>query len=278
MSLKLEKAPVQWGDLVFHVLAHVPPARRVAASVYDKVYVDFVKKHAGPASGRTLAEDAQALGKLAVTHEELASVQQLAWLHETIKSAQAAARWELRELGPEQVDAPEVLSGLVRTAPAAELLRRAALLEEQVWASLPAEVDGRALQQAFEIVMPTAPWLHRCRVRLVRSLRLRGRVRGNEIWVGMPMVALDLGSEHVAWQAAHEATVREASVMARKNGMSATYGLVEPVAVVALASRSKRAGLQHEHGNWYGHLARPPSIHPEPLLPEQRHLLTQMLE
>jgi hypothetical protein len=267
MSVGFDETPVGWGDLVFHVLAHVRGTRHLAASVYDRTYLDFVVRHVGPAETRTLCEDAEVLGRVAATHEVLAALQLLAWLHETVEDAEAVADRGLAQLGARDVDAPGLLSALLRREATVEVLRCAALLEREAWDALPYGSDAAGMRLALSRVVPAAPGLEACRVRMVRALRLRGRVRGDEIWVGMPMVALGLTTEHAAWQAAHEATVREVSAATTRMGGVAVFDAVERVSVVLLASRARTVGLGGEHAVWYRHLGHPPSIDVEKLSP-----------
>jgi len=267
MSVDFDETPASWGDLVFHVLAHVRGTRHLAASVYDRTYLDFVACHVGPAEARTLGEDVEVLGRAAATHEALAAVQLLAWLHETVEGAEAVADRGLRQLGPRDVDAPGLLLALLRWEATVEVLRCAALLEREAWEALPFEPDAVGMRLALSRVVPAAPGLEACRVRTVRALRLRGRVRDDEIWVGMPMVALGLTKEHAAWQAAHEATVREVSTAMARKGRVATFEAVERVAVVLLASRAGTAGLGRDHAVWFRHLGHPPSTEVEELSP-----------
>ncbi len=278
MSVDFDETPAGWGDLVFHVLAHVRGTRHLAASVYDRTYLDFVACHVGPAEARTLGEDAGVLGRAAATHEALAAVQLLAWLHETVEAAEAVADRGLRQLGPRDVDAPRLLLALLRWEATVEVLRCAALLEREAWAALPCEPDAVGMRSALSRVVPAAPGLEACRVRMVRALRLRGRVRDDEIWVGMPMVALGLTKEHAAWQAAHEATVREVSTAMARMGRVATFDAVERVAVVLLASRASTTGLGREHAVWYGHLGHPPSTDAEKLSPFEAEVWQRLSE
>lgn len=260
MPVILDAAPASWADLVFHVLAHVRATRHLAASLYDSEYVRWVEAHCGPSSARTLAGDADVLGRVVTTHEGLASLQLLAWLHSTVDAARGHAEIELTRLTSTQVDAPELLLPLSRMGPAVEVLRCAALLEEDSWSSLPSPPDAAGdLQERLVAMVMVAPWLAQCRVRRVRSLRLRGRVRGNEIWVGHPGDALGVSIEHAAWQAAHEATVREVVEGMETMGKPPSFAVVEHVAVVFLADRAASAGMAEGHRAWFSHLANAPS-------------------
>ncbi len=239
-----------WADLVFHVLAHAAGTRNLPASVYDPVYVAFCERSLGPAEERTLAEDALALSKLATSHQELARVGLVAWLFDTVERARSVATRELETLEPSDVDHPEILPALRRAPAQVELLRCAAELERPFFDKLPGVAfDEAELARALRRVTAAAPELARADVRVVRSLRLRGRVRGVEIWVGAPEPALGLAHPHVAWQAAHEASVAEVA----RQAPELEEREVEHVAVVLLAERAARAEMAAEHGRWLSH-------------------------
>jgi len=238
-----------FAELVFHVLAHVRRTAAEPASVYDADWVRFCEGHLGPPNERTLAEDAEALGALAPGHASLARAQLVAWLFGDLERASAAASRELGSLEPEDVDAPELLAPLAEAGPAPELLRLAAELERPFFERLPAPaVDFARAEAALTRQLEAAPGLGDCRVALVRSLGLRGRVRGDLIWVGVPVVAGRPSFEHVAWQASHEASVREVG-----RATSGAERRVEQMAVVLLAARAERAGLSEEHARWLSH-------------------------
>lgn len=249
---------LSWADLVFHVLAHVRATSHVASSVYDALYVGFAERHLGPARERSLHEDAEVIGRIAGNHEVLAAVQWLAWLHETFEEAEAVAEVEITELNPTQVADAGVLAHLTRLGPAAEVLRCAALLELPSWDNLPSPPPSDLAAQ-LQRLTPVSPWLALCKVRSVRSLRLRGRVREREVWVGSPMDELALTSRHCGWQAAHEATVAEVAAMIRQLGGTPLYAPLEHVAVVLLATRAQLCGMEQEHRTWLSHLGNPPS-------------------
>jgi hypothetical protein len=259
----LDTTPLRWADLVFHVLAHVRATAHLPSSNYDSTYVRYAQRFLGPAEQRVLGEDAVVLGRVTSSHDSLSSLQLLAWLYASIERAEACAASTLEDLGSDDVDAPELLTVLQRTGPAVEILRCAALLELESWSTLPAvDIGGSELQSCLDLTSGAAPHLERCRVRVVRSLRLRGRVRRREIWVGAPSQPLALSSEHAAWQAAHEATVSEVAEVMAAMGRQATFRGVEHVAVVLLAERSRVAGMEGDHAQWFAHFGNPPSRQP----------------
>jgi len=249
----LDPTPRPWADLVFHVLAHVHGTAGLAASVYDPRYVAFAERRLGPAAARTLAEDAAALGALAPTHEALARTQLLAWLFRDLDRPSAVVAKELGALEAADVDAPELLSALAQEARAVELLRCAAELERDLFETLgPPRFDADALAKALDRATEVAPGLALGRVACVRSLALRGRVLGDEIWVGAPDEELGVSVEHAAWQASHEATVREVGEAARRARLGASERDVEAASVVLLAERASAAKRAEEHSRWLG--------------------------
>lgn len=244
-----------WPDLVFHVLAHVAGTAHLPASVFDPTYIRYAEGHLGPAEHRPLGEDAALLGQVLPTHELLARAQLLGWLFDEVEQAMSSSERDLAALEPSQFVRPQLLRSLVAAGPAVEVLRCAALLEHQAQAELPdLEFDEPALSAALAPVARAAPRLAACGLRPLRSLRLRGRLLGEEIWVGVPVPELALDVDHVAWQAGHEATVKEVGEVA---GHPWPERQVEQVALVLLAERAAEAGLQDGHARWLGHFGEP---------------------
>jgi hypothetical protein len=251
----LSFAPLPWAELVFHVLAHVRSTASLAPSVYDDRYVALVRQYAGGSEERTLGEDAALLGRLLADHGTLARVQLLAWLFDTVEQARSCAHIDLSQLQAAQVGAPQLLAALAGVGVGAEILRCAAHLEEPAWELLPPiAVDAVGVAIAFADAERAAPMLRHCNVGFVRALRLRGRVLGRSLWVGAPGEALCLACDHVAWQAAHEATVCE---VVEQCGGSVEHDRTERVAVVLLGERACDAGLRGAHAAWFAHLAQP---------------------
>ncbi|MCA9619080.1 MAG: hypothetical protein KC731_08660 [Myxococcales bacterium] len=259
-------------ELVFHVLAHVAATAALPASVYDPRYVAFVAEALGPAEDRWLGEDARALGVMLRDHDALARVQLLAWLHDEVPVATIAAA-PLTSLAEGEVARPELLAPLIAEGPAVELLRCSVALEAEAQARLPVPVMDD-LGPALERVEAAAPSLARLTLVPLRALRLRGRVLGRSVLVGWPCAALDLSVEHVAWQAAHEATVREVA--------SSAVGIVERgverVALALLATRAAEVGLADEHRRWLAHLAGPPSVDPSALVGDEARRYAELCD
>lgn len=235
-----------WAEAVFHVLAHVPT--RVAASLWDQEYVRRCAETLGSAAHRPLGEDARVLARLLDDHEVLARVQLLAWLFVEVGRARSVALVDLAALSPDAVDAPELLPALRRAGDAVEILRCAVELEAPLLARLPrVKVDVEPVEVELRRVRRAAPALARFTIRLLAPLRRRGRVRGDEIWVGVPGSGLTI--EHVAWQAAHEATVAELSALGDRSERE-----VEHAALDTLRDRARAVGLEAEHAVWFSHL------------------------
>lgn len=254
-----------WPELVFHVLAHVRGTAHLPASVYDATYVRFVAENAPRSEGRTLDEDAELLARALPDHAALSRAQLVALLFDDVEQATASASTDLSDLPLGDALAP--------IAGAAELLRCAALLEEPTLAGLPPVVrDEDTLGRALGEVVAASPTLPRYTLLPLRALRLRGRLIGEEIWVGVPSSALALTAEHVAWQAAHEATVGEVAEHARQ----AEERAVEHAAVVLLAERAHARGLGEHHRRWLAHFGEVPEARRDALSPGLSRLLDEL--
>lgn len=233
-----------WADLIFHVLAHVEATAPLSPSVYDAAYVAQCASVLGPASARALGKDAAVLGQVLTTHTDLARAQLLAWLFTSVLRAQRVHGRELAHLQPSDVDRPEVLGALVMLGSPAELLRSAAELELSAFKALPSpKVDLAALTKELDAVAAAAPRLASMRVGVVRSLRLRGRVLGDEVWVGLAPTL-----EQMAWQVAHECTVSE--LYDEPASRDWTFEQLETEAHLRLDARAREAGLTEAHQRW----------------------------
>lgn len=248
MPFELEERP--YADLVFHVLAHVESA--VPASTYDREYVVFAERHLGPAGERSLGADATVLRAVATDHVRYARVQGLAWLFRDPEQAARAARHDLTQLAPRDVTDPALLARLCQAGPEVEVLRCAAELERDPHARLPRpSLDRSELTEALQQVLPAAPRLAEFRLGIVRALGRRGRVHAGEIWIGAPFDDAGPSLAHLAWQAAHEATVAE--LFARPESRAVPERTVEAMAIVLLGLRAERAGLASPHAAWLSH-------------------------
>jgi hypothetical protein len=262
-----------WADLVFHVLAHAVESAPLAASLYDRVYVDFAARHLGLATDRNLGEDAAVLGRVLTSHELLARVQLVARLFDSIQTASLHAAVDLTELARRGVVEAALLRSLEPVLDAAELLRAASELEREAFLGLPpASIDRTALAAALDEKSAIAPLLARSKVAAVRSLRLRGRAFPGEIWVGVPGAELGVSIDHAAWQACHEATVLELRAAAP---VEIGERAIEHAAVVLLGERARSARKEAEHRRWLAHFGQnAPSLDRE-LLPASVRVLVE---
>jgi len=236
-----------WAEAVFHVLAHVDVGA-VPPSCHEPGWIRWSEARLGPAADRELGEDVRVLAGVLATHEALAAANLLAWLWKDSAAARAATDRELASLGPAEVDDPGALSVLCALGPAAEVLRAAAELELPRLATLePLAIDAGAWLSALDDVTAAAPELARCGVFLARPLARRGRVRTTCIVVGVPGVA-GAELEHLAWQAAHEATIGE--VLRAPAMSSRSFEDLERAALGLLRARARRAGRADAHGRW----------------------------
>ncbi|MBX3127231.1 MAG: hypothetical protein KF718_10980 [Polyangiaceae bacterium] len=249
-----------WAELVFHVLAHVRGGRDQPASVWEPRYVAWVAGLAGKAESRCLGQDARLLGQVA-RHQAMAALQLMAWLFDGVEQAEAVACRDIAQLGAREVAAPELLGPLAELGPLSEVLRAAALLEREVVDALPPPAPRLdELADRLVALAKVAPELEQSVVCCVRPLWLRGRVRGSEIWVGCPEADRGPTPEHVAWQAAHEATVHEVGRRSRHLGAALTERVGEQVALTLLKTRAAARGLQREHARWLGHFGSLPPL------------------
>jgi hypothetical protein len=208
------------------------------ASCHDRRYIAWAENELGPADARPLGEDARVLARVASTHEVLARAQALAWVFDR---PEAFAERELVTLSNHEVADAGALAIVRSAGPVAEILRAAAELEIEYVARLPGVTFDDALAHELERVALAAPSLPAFTVSIARSLQWRGRVHGSSIIVGMPW-AEGPDPEHVAWQAAHEATVSECA--------GGSYELVESSAIALLRERAVAAGLEEAHRRW----------------------------
>lgn len=249
MKVALQAAVPRWADVVFHVLAHLR-ADGLPSALYSRWYVSFAAQALGPVSQRALGQDLSILSVLLSDHVALAAVQALAWLWTDSDAALACADKELGDLCAIEVADERVLRALRARPQAAEVLRCAALLEAAACHHLPLpRVDAPGLADTLGELLAYAPGLRDAVVTPMRCLTVHGRVRGASIYVGVPGEGVTL--EHVAVQAAHEATVGE--VLAQPTSLSERQ--VEQVALVLLHARICRSRWAAAHRSWCGQAA-----------------------
>lgn len=248
--MEAPRAAGDWTDLVFHVLAHVP-APEFPANLFSPAYVQYVAEAAGPAGARPLGDVASVLSASLHSHADWARLQLVAWLFEDVAGAQAAALRDLEALVPESPAAAALQRAREPTLTAAEFLRASALLEAPAHAALPAlEWDRNALAAALASACAIAPRLATARLHVAPALTHHGRVQGAAIWIGAPAPELAVSVEHVALQAAHEATVLEVGEADERSGALLPERVREAVAVVVLAERARTQGLRAAHAAW----------------------------
>jgi hypothetical protein len=204
----------------------------------------------GLVTTRPLGEDLRVIGEAASTHDTLAGLQALAWVFDAADAAKSVEERELGTLGAEDVASFDALTIARAVGPVAEVLRAAAELELPLITELegPSEAVLSAVASAIEHVLPAAPSLERFEIAVTPPLGLRGRMFGTSILVGLPGLGCP-DAEHSAWQAAHEATVREVAIL-----RDFPFLELERRALVLLQSRARAAGLGDAHGRWIARL------------------------
>ena len=180
----------------------------------------------------------------------LASAQALAWVFDSSEACTRAGPRELAALERDAVASVDALAAAVRAGPIAEVLRAAAELELPLVEALPpiSAQDLTAIALGLEAILEAAPSLPRFTVSVARPLGLRGRAFGSSIVIGVPGIDCP-DAEHVAWQAAHEATVLEVAADSRLSFLD-----LERSALARLRSRARAAGLAEAHGRWLARL------------------------
>jgi len=276
ISLREANASDPWASLVFHVLAHVPAAG-VPADLFSAEYVQYVTSTAGPASSRPLGEGVAALASSVQSHEEWAQLQHVAWLFEGLTEAHAAALIDLTDLAAESVRMAS-LRALGPVLSAAELLRASALLEAPIHTALPAPTwDRAALAAELARACAIAPRLATAPVHVVPALTVHGRVYDRAIWIGAPAEPFNVSVEHVALQAAHEATVLEVSEAAASRRTPLPERAGEAVAVVVFAERAAAQGRAGDHGVWGARFGLRPEHFARETLPASSAALAEQL-
>ena len=243
----LDPTGLRAAELCFHVLAHIAGTRQLPASVHSAPYVEWASGLLGDPQQRTLGEDARLLAGAFPTHAALAEVQALARLFRSPERALAVGARPLSELSETDVDDPAALARLRDLGAPGELAFCAFTLELVYFLQLPAPPPAPLdlLQHLLDLV-PLAPGLAEARIGCVRSLHLRGRAWGSEIWVGHPDAEVAPTLALAAWQAAHEATVVAVATREPTLGERA----IEAKAVAHLAQAARQHGMQSAHARW----------------------------
>lgn len=246
-----------WPELVFHVLAHLEDTAHLPSSLFSQAYVDLAKAQLGPTSSRALGKDLMVLSSQLTKHEQLSRVQLIARLHPSLASAVRTARFDLASLHADGNADLGIRDQLIRhCAIEAELLRCAALLEAEAFLRWPLpnlQAAAAAIEGQLPLFLAVAPWLRGLRVRPLRVLGLRGRVFGDEIWVGIPNPSAEPSLNHVLCQAGHEATVVEVGARSHANQRDFTERETEQIAVALFARRASKSSIAPYHQEWLSH-------------------------
>jgi hypothetical protein len=252
--MSVNPEPLDWAEVVLHVLAHLPETVHLPSSLYSPAYVEAACRALGAPGTRHLGDDIPLLARCLTSHGPLAAIQVLTRLHPNLEEATKLASLSLRELqGRSELDARWLRPLLDELLVPAELLRCAALLEAPNWRTWPLpswdelahEVAGR-LPRLFCV----APVLEQTTIRFLRALGGRGRAWEEEIWIGAPEAHDEPALALTLWQAAHEAVVLETVGRARAESLGLGEREVEELSVFVLAERAKRHGLSEQHQRW----------------------------
>lgn len=253
MPMRIVTEQLDWAEVVFHVLAHLPTTARFPSSLHSPEYVAAARSALGDVEYRHLGRDIPILSRCMSSHERLATVQLLAQLHPHIGDAMKHAHSGLREIANAHVSEHKTIGALMALEPEVELLRCAALLEATHWQSWPMPSwDELADQVAARLpaLFPVAPRLERTTIRFLRVLGRRGRAWPHEIWIGTPDPKDAEALTLALWQAAHEAVVVETSERVQSDSPGLGEREVEKLSVARLARRAARHGLGAEHQRW----------------------------
>jgi hypothetical protein len=251
--MRVNTEPLDWAEVVLHVLAHLPETGSLPSSLYSSEYVKAASAALGDAQLRQLGSDIPVLSNCLCSHGRLAAVQLLTRLHPNIEEAAKHAHLGLRELVNTSVADCETIESLVGLETEAELLRCAALLEAPHWQSWPMppteELAGQVASRLPRL-FPVAPVLEQTTIRFLRVLGRRGRAWPDEIWIGAPAPKDEEALVCALWQAAHEAVVLETFERVRLESLGLGEREVEGLSVARLARRAARQGLGAEHQRW----------------------------
>jgi hypothetical protein len=259
-------AATDHADLTFHALAFVPPRADApalvhAASLHRPAWIRLATVHLPPAAVTPIARDAPLVGTLTATAEIAIAIQRLAFLHATIAAFRSTARRALAELEPKDVARPADLAEM-KAAPAApiEIFRAALALSAQAFSSVHAEALHPFAERVLEVLAPrwTAlaaelPCLGAIDLRVSATLGPRGRLLEDVVLVGTETTPWDEGPIDVATPlalAAHEASVRAASVVLRERAIAAPWALIERVALDAAALAYRGTSVEEPYAVW----------------------------
>ncbi|MEZ4228001.1 MAG: hypothetical protein R3B89_02480 [Polyangiaceae bacterium] len=243
-----------YASLVLHVLAHVQLPE--PGSLHEPAYVEWCAARLGGIERRELGDDVRLLAALLAPLEERLAVQLLPRLFARDADAARAGSIDLEDFPRQGVSSyDEAVWRHLLGRRSAEVLRVVCEVERLHLARLSPPSPDPALQRYLAELTPAAPSLGALRVVELRPLWRRGRLTSGEIWVGSARSGEGPGRLHVAWQACHEATLRE---VGEAWPSSAGYDVaLEYAALGLLGERAGRAGLAAEHAVWFQTLAGP---------------------
>ncbi len=242
----------RYAELVLHVLGHVGLPE--PGSLYEPEYVTWCAERLGQVQGRELGEDARLLSELLAPLDLRLRVQLLALLFEGDSDAARAGLVDLDAFEDQGVRGydPAVWRQLLPSRTQVEVLRVACEVERVHLARISPPNPEPALDRYLVEITEVAPMLARLPVRQLRPLWRRGRLMQQEIWVGVAKEGEGPGFEHVAWQAAHEATLRELSLLWRS-----TEGYdfeLECASLALIGERARRSRHGEAQLRWWGAL------------------------
>lgn len=251
-------------DLVFHLLAFVPPARSSsalvrAASVYCPRYVEFARAALPDGAFEPCERDATILSSLAARDEVATGLQLLAILHDDVTAALAAALKSVRELGAEDVSSPwaqRVLAALPEEP--VEIARVAIALAGPDFEEAHERVFGDFARRLLEAIGPKYRELEArigalttTDVRLSVTLGAHGRGFGKTVIVGaqgLPSDELDPIGPLV--YAVHEVAVQAAGRALEALGVEATWARAERIALVAAETVLRGTVIEERWEAW----------------------------
>lgn len=234
-------------DLVFHLLAFVPPARSSsalvrAASLYSPRYIEFAKASLPAGAVEPCERDATILSALAARDDIATGLQLLAILHDDVGAALAAALKGAGELGVDDVASPWAQRALAALPEEpVEIARVAIALAGPDFEEAHDRVFGDSSRRLLDAIRPK--WvelearigaLATTDVRLSATLGAHGRGFGKTVIVGahgLPGEELDPIGPLV--YAVHEVAVQAAGRALEACGVEATWARAERIALVA---------------------------------------------
>jgi hypothetical protein len=251
-------------DLVFHLLAFVPPPRTSsalarAASLYCPKYIEFAKGALPAGAVEPCERDASILSALAARDDIATGLQLLAVLHDDIGAALAGALKGVRELGPEDVSSPWAQRALAALPEdPVEIARVAIALAGPDFEEAHDRVFGDAARRLLEAIAPK--WtelearigaLSTTDVRLSSTLGAHGRGFGKTVIVGAHGLPGDepdpLGPLVFA---VHEIAVQAAGRALEACGIDPTWARAERIALVAAEAVLRGSSIADRWAAW----------------------------